>query len=382
MDFKKSTENSCDSDSAIRVFLCGDVMTGRGIDQILSYPSDPVIHEPYLKNANGYVRLAEMKNGAIPKPVNFSYIWGDVLFQLERMEPDLRLINLETSITKSDEYWRGKGIHYRMNPKNIGCITAAKIDYCALANNHVLDWGYSGLVETLETLAKVNVKFSGAGKNSEAAESPATLEVKDKGRILVFSFGLETSGIPREWAASENTAGVNLLEDLSETSVQHIRKQVEAVKGKDDVALASIHWGSNWGYTISSEQRQFAHELIDSANIDVIHGHSSHHPRGMEVYRDKLILYGCGDFLNDYEGIGGYEYFRGDLCLMYFVNIEKSSGKLISLDMAPMQIKHFRLNNANKTDALWLREILDMEAKKLGCHVELKRDNTSSLIWS
>jgi hypothetical protein len=47
MDIKKSTENSCDGGSAIRIFLCGDVMTGRGIDQILPYPSDPVIHEPY-----------------------------------------------------------------------------------------------------------------------------------------------------------------------------------------------------------------------------------------------------------------------------------------------------------------------------------------------
>lgn len=382
MSFRKLTENSDDGCSAIRIFMCGDVMTGRGVDQILPYPSNPVIHEPYLKNAKDYVRLAEEKNGTIPKPVNFSYIWGDALFQLERMKPDLRLINLETSVTKSDGHWRGKEIHYRMNPKNIPCITSAKIDYCALANNHVLDWGYSGLAETLETLTKANVKFSGAGKNIEESESPAILEVKDKGRIIVFSFGLETSGILRGWAASENRAGVNLLEDLSEHSVHHIKKQVEATKSKNDVAVASIHWGANWGYTISSEQREFAHKLIDTARIDVIHGHSSHHAKGIEVYRDKLILYGCGDFLNDYEGIGGYEYFRSDLCLMYLANVETSTGRLLSLDMEPMQIRRFRVNNAMKADALWLRAMLDREGKKLGCRVELKRDNTLSLMWS
>lgn len=92
-------------------------MTGRGIDQILPYPNNPVVYEPYVKDAREYVKLAEEKNGAIPKPVNFDYIWGDALNHLERLAPDLRIINLETSITASEEYWRGKQINYRMNPK-------------------------------------------------------------------------------------------------------------------------------------------------------------------------------------------------------------------------------------------------------------------------
>ena len=64
---------------SIRLFLCGDVMTGRGIDQVLPHPSDPAIHEPYVKNAKDYVQLAESANGPIPKPVSFSYKWGDAL---------------------------------------------------------------------------------------------------------------------------------------------------------------------------------------------------------------------------------------------------------------------------------------------------------------
>ena len=74
--------------------------------------------------------------------------------------------------------------------------------------------------------------------------------------------------------------------------------------------VASVHWGSNWGYDIPREQTVFAHRLIDEAGVDIIHGHSSHHVRAIEVYKDRLILYGCGDFLNDYEGISGYEEFR------------------------------------------------------------------------
>ena len=129
----------------ITVFLAGDVMTGRGIDQVLPHPGDPLIHEPYMRSAIGYVELAERANGPIQKPVSFSYIWGDALEEWERVGPDLRIINLETSVTTSDDYWEGKGINYRMHPENIPSLTAAKIDHCSLANNHVLDWGYAGL---------------------------------------------------------------------------------------------------------------------------------------------------------------------------------------------------------------------------------------------
>jgi poly-gamma-glutamate synthesis protein (capsule biosynthesis protein) len=50
-----------------RLFLCGDVMTGRGIDQILPHPCDPLLHESYVKSARDYIRLAEQVNGRIPK---------------------------------------------------------------------------------------------------------------------------------------------------------------------------------------------------------------------------------------------------------------------------------------------------------------------------
>lgn len=370
LNLKKAAENPNNRDSAINIFMCGDIMTGRGIDQILPYPSNPAIHEPYLKNAKEYVRLAEEKNGPIPKPVSFSYIWGDALYQLQRMTPDLRIINLETSVTKSEEYWRGKEIHYRMNPDNMPCLTAAKINCCSLANNHVLDWGYSGLSETLETLNNANIKSIGAGRDIEDAESPAILEVEGKGKVIVFSLGSETSGIPFRWAAHKNKPGLNLLDDLSDEAVHNIKKRVESIKDRRDIAIASIHWGSNWGYEVTPEQREFAHKLINMAGIDIIHGHSSHHAKGIEVYRNGLILYGCGDFLNDYEGIGGNEFFRSDLCLMYFASMETSTQRLLSLDMIPMQIKRFRVNCASVQDALWLEEALDREGRKFGCGVE------------
>lgn len=365
----------------ITIFMCGDVMTGRGIDQVLPHPGNPLIHESYVKSATGYVELAERTNGPISKPVSFSYLWGDALGVLERVNPDLRMINLETSITTSNDYWRGKGIHYRMHPKNIPCLTAAKIDYCSLANNHVFDWGYGGLAETLETLKHANINSAGAGLNLQEAEMPAVMEVEGKGRVIVFSYGLQSSGIPFSWAASEDSPGVNLLRSLSDPTVRHIKEQVDAVKQQRDIVVASIHWGSNWGYDIRPEQREFAHKLIDHACVDVIHGHSSHHVKGIEVHKERPIIYGSGDFLNDYEGISGYENFRDDLALMYFLSMDPSTGKLIHLHMTPIQIKHFRANRASRVDALWLRDVLNKEGKKFGTRVEMNQDNTLTLKW-
>jgi len=348
---------------AAKLFLCGDVMTGRGIDQILPHPSDPLIYEPYARSAGAYVVLAEAAHGPLPRGADFTYIWGDVLEELQIMAPDMNIINLETSVTKSDDFWKGKGINYRMHPDNIPCLTVAGIDCCALANNHVLDWGYAGLVETMTTLEQVGIGYAGAGRNRAAAEAPAILRLNDDGRVLVFGFGTETCGIPVRWAASTQEPGINLIRDYSDTTVRSIAEWVRKYKESGDIAIASIHWGENWGYDVSMEERIFAHNLIDRADIDLIHGHSSHHVKGIEVYRDKLILYGCGDFLNDYEGISGYEEFRADLGLMYFALIDRLSGCLLELTMTPTQIKHFKVNRAAKSDAQWLQDLLNREGK-------------------
>ena len=365
----------------VTLFMTGDVMTGRGIDQVLPYPGDPVIYEGYMKSAKGYVQIAEEANGPIPRPTAFSYIWGDALEELERRKPDLKLINLETSITASTDYWKDKGINYRMHPQNIPVLTRAGIDFCALANNHVLDWGYAGLLETLQTLKKANIISSGAGRNLSAAAAPAVTAIPGKGRVIMFSFGLESSGIPLSWAATADKPGVNLLKDLSDNTVRHISQTVRKIKQKNDIVVASIHWGGNWGYKVPGRQKKFAHRLIDAAGVDIIHGHSSHHVKGIEVYKQKLILYGCGDFINDYEGISGHEEFRANLSLMYFVTVDPSTGKLGQLKMIPTQMRRFRVNRASSEATLWLKDTLNREGVRFGTRVILDKENALLMRW-
>ncbi|MGE5669585.1 MAG: CapA family protein [Betaproteobacteria bacterium] len=357
----------------MKLFLCGDVMTGRGIDQILPHPGNAQLHEPYMRSAQGYVDLAEEASGPIPRPVGFDYVWGDALAILERERPDARIVNLETAITTADDAWPGKSIHYRMHPDNVGCLSAAGIDCCALANNHVLDWGYDGLRSTLATLHGAGIRTAGAGTTLAAAKAPAIVDAAVGSRVLVFAMGMASAGVMHDWAASDDRPGVNLLGGLSQDAVRAIARQVREVKRAGDTVVVSIHWGSNWGYGIEPAQREFAHRLIDEAGVDVVHGHSSHHPIGIEIHERRLVLYGCGDFINDYEGIRGYEVFRPDLTAAYLPTFA-STGCLATLSLAPMRIDHLRVNRATAAEARWLAQALTRVSRDFGVHLAVEGD--------
>jgi|SRR5579883_1516545 len=350
---------------SIHVCLCGDVMTGRGIDQVLPQPCAPVLHEPCVCDARDYVRLAEEAHGPIPRSVDFAYVWGEALGEMRKPDIDVRIVNLETSVTQCQDHCPDKEIHYRMHPGNVGCLATAGIDCCCLANNHVLDWGYGGLTETLATLDTAGIARAGAGSNAAEAAAPAVLTVPGKGRVLVFALGSTTSGIPQAWTAMPDRPGVNLLPDLSEGTAQRIVSVAARARQPGDVVVASIHWGSNWGYDVSREQIDFAHTLIEGG-VDLVHGHSSHHPRPIEVYRDRPILYGCGDFLNDYEGIGGYERYRGDLRLLYLIDLDSRDGRLAGVRLVPFRVQQFRLGRASEADTTWLCDVMNRYGERFG----------------
>ena len=361
------------------LFLAGDVMTGRGIDQVLPHPSDPALCESYVRDARDYIDLAERANGPIERPVDFPYVWGAALAELDAVAPDARIINLETSVTRSPDFWPSKGIHYRMNPRNIGCLTAARIDCCTLANNHVLDFGYAGLIETLETLGRAHLRFAGAGRDAEEAAGPASIDLGERGRILVFACGSTSSGIPHEWGASAARAGIDLLPDLSETTASRLSARILQSKRDGDLVVLSVHWGPNWGFSVARDERTFAHAVIDSGAVDVVYGHSAHHAKGIELYRGRPILYGCGDFLNDYEGISGYERYRGDLVAMYFIEMGARDGGVATLRIVPLQIRRFSLTRPARVDAEWLCRTIEHASPSLDGRFELAGDNSITL---
>lgn len=349
-------------------------MPGRGVDQILPDPVYPTLYESFVRDARDYVRLAEAAHGRIPRRVEFEYIWGDLLQELASPTTDARIVNLETPITRAEEPWP-KELNYRMSPGNIGCLKAAQIDCCCLANNHILDWGPAGLAETIETLNRAGIAHAGAGSNATEAAAPAVCLLPGKRRIMVYALGSTTSGIPSRWKASGNQPGINLLTDFSDNTADCLTAEIGKTRRSGDIVVVSIHWGENWGYEVPSEQISFAHRLIEGG-VDLVHGHSSHHVKAVELYRKRLVLYGCGDFLTDYEGITGYEQFRGDLGLMYLVQIDPSQGQLLGLRIVPVQTRRFRLQLASPTDAKWLCRVLNDLGKPFGTEVQFEKDHS------
>ncbi|PZG96398.1 hypothetical protein C1I97_26245, partial [Streptomyces sp. NTH33] len=106
-------------DGVVTLFLCGDVMLGRGVDQVLACPGDPALREGWIRDARAYVELAEAANGPIPAPVPLAWPWGEALRVLAAAAPDVRIVNLETSVTRGDTFAPGKEVHYRMHPANV-----------------------------------------------------------------------------------------------------------------------------------------------------------------------------------------------------------------------------------------------------------------------
>lgn len=366
----------------LTLLLAGDIMTGRGIDQLLPHPGSPALHEAGVRDAREYLLLAERHSGGpLPRAVSNRYVWGDALEAIERAGAQIRIANLETAVTTSDEAWPGKAVHYRMNPANVGVLAAGALNCCTLANNHVLDWGRPGLLQTLQTLRAAGIATAGAGEDGEAAWAPASMPLGEGRRLLVFSCATSDSGVPGGWSAGPRQSGLARLPDLSDGTARDLAADAARHRRGDGIVVMSIHWGANWGREVPRAHRHFARRLIDLGAADVVHGHSSHHPLPMEVYRGKLILYGCGDLINDYEGIARPGDLRSDLACLYLVRLDRARGLLRRLEVVPMQRFRMRLVHADREARDWVRTLFNEGGRDLGTELVAQRDGSWLLQW-
>lgn len=327
----------------LRIVLGGDLMLGRGIDQCLVHHVDPRLFEPVVRDARHYVQLAERRHGPIAVPLSAQAPWGEALTWLRQGGPRLRVVNLETAITTSPRPWIGKAVHYRMHPANVRCLRVARIDACSLANNHVLDWGTEGLADTLQALRRAAIRSVGAGLNARQAERPARLPLASGGALLLFAWAFPSSGVPLSWRARPDQPGVALIERIDQASLAHMQRCIAGQRRPGDRVVVSLHWGANWVEEIPEPHRWLARRLIDQAGVDVVFGHSSHHPLPLELHHGRLILYGCGDLINDYEGLPAHGERRPDLVCLYGLDLDVESGALRGLELRLFQLRCFQL---------------------------------------
>ncbi|HYK88182.1 MAG TPA: CapA family protein [Acidobacteriota bacterium] len=241
------------------------------------------------------------------------YPWGNTLPILH--SADWRFCNLECVISDRGTPWSAypKPFHFRSAAKNVAVLEVARINAISVANNHVLDYGYDALTEMLEILDRAGIVHCGAGLNDVQASQLATAEVR--GRKLGF---LAFTDNEPDWEAGPDRPGVFYVPtDLHDSRAANLLRIVRESSGIVDVLVVSAHWGSNWGYIPPREHVTFAHALIE-AGADIIFGHSSHVFRGIEIYQGRPILYGAGNFVDDYA-VDKIE--RNDQSFIYMIEI-------------------------------------------------------------
>ena len=351
----------------------GDVMLGRLIDQL--YPQhvdEPSEAEIARSITRKYPRLSRYGPDTP---------WSDTISILHRA--DLNIINLETSVTTHAVKWPNKVFNYRMHPDNLGpTLDAAKISYAGLANNHSLDFSEAGLAETVATVRRAGVAFAGAGDSPAEATKPAILSLpgsKDSSPYQICIWA--AADHPREW---KRVSGFHFIDYTSQTK-QRLKDLIFSTTPRGTaLKVFSLHWGPNYSWQPAEEIQDLAHFLIDECDVDIIHGHSSHHVQGVEIYKGKLIIYGCGDFVDDYALVPEY---RNDLSGIWQVKVEEAADKkgmnVKRLEVYPTKIDKFvaRRLRPEEADSEWVREKIVKLSSELGTQAVVEPGGDGSVVF-
>ena len=349
----------------MKIFFTGDVMLGRLVNSVLSND-------------------------------NYAYVWGDTIDTIRKS--DISLINLECAISSKGKKWDRtfKLFHFRADPQAIDVLKIAKIDYVSLSNNHVLDYDVEALEETLELLDKNGILYSGAGRCLNEAMQPAIIRCKvnpskkiisskdnssnntqnivtgndnitkknDHGNYIHIGVVSLTDNQP-EWEATKETPGTNYIpitlfsKEEEERYLDRIQFCIDSAKKNSDIVVVSSHVGPHYREDPSSIYINFAHKIID-LGADIYWGHSNHMPQGIEIYKNKIIMYDCGDFIDDYAVD---PHHRNDLSFIFLIHIDdlkkedgdidnkSNSFKIKEIDLIPTIIHYFKANFAMLDDA-------------------------------
>ncbi|OWA33003.1 hypothetical protein B9G55_24065 [Saccharibacillus sp. O16] len=201
---------------------------------------------------------------------------------------DLTVINLETPVTSLSTTGADKSFVFKSPPKALTPLKNAGVDVVNLANNHTLDQGIKGLLDTITNLDQVGLAHVGAGKDADAAYAPVYVERKG---IKIAIVGVTRVLPDTKWAAGKNHPGAASAYDTAAAS-----RAVSEAKKKADLVVAIVHWGKERVDMPDANQKTLAHALVD-AGADLTIGGHAHVLQGFEQYKGKWIAYGTGNFI-------------------------------------------------------------------------------------
>ncbi len=229
-------------------------------------------------------------------------VWGDLPSHLRGRQAVI--FNLETTLTNHSQKWPGKRFNYRLSPRWAGALEEAYVSHVSLANNHSLDFGRQGLIDTLQCLDNMNISHAGAG---------LTLAQAQQAVISPNGIGyLSASDHPPYWAAGvtlslKGAEGINYI-NVKAGDWGTLLQQVRQLRAQPRLRtlICSLHWGSNWADLDAQSRPQptaamqrLAYDLTREG-VDIIHGHSAHHLLPLVMMNSGLVTYSLGDLIDDY----------------------------------------------------------------------------------
>jgi poly-gamma-glutamate synthesis protein (capsule biosynthesis protein) len=289
----------------------------------------------------GDVMIGRLVNESI-RQHGYAYPWGNVLPLLHTT--DLNLVNLETTLTTSEDAVF-KIFNFKSDPEHVAVLREARIDAVSIANNHIGDFGIKGMIETIEVLDNAGIPHTGAGKNATEAALPVYLSCK--GLRVAF---LGCTDNEASWCAMDDYPGINYIDTRD---IGKIKGQIDLARHDADLVILSIHWGPNMRERPSKRFIEFAHQVID-AGVDIIHGHSAHIFQKFERYKNGLILYDTGDFIDDYKVD---PVLRNDHSFLFLCMV--GAHKVFHLRLVPVVISHMQVNLAEGADYEWCMQRME-----------------------
>jgi poly-gamma-glutamate synthesis protein (capsule biosynthesis protein) len=234
------------------------------------------------------IHLDDFSSRVEPLDLCWSTVATDFDFPFRGIAPffkgkDLVVLNLETPLSR---HGRDNGL-FKSDPGYARAIRAAGVSLVNLSNNHIFDAGEPGFTDTLRHLDEAGVPYCGVGKNREVCRAGTRLEVRDI-RLLFLSY--------TQFCNSRFASLANGCSGLLPLDRQMMVEDIHAGRRNADFVIVSVHWGFENQPTVHPTQVEIAHRLID-AGADAVIGHHPHVPHGIEIYRQRPIVYSLGNFI-------------------------------------------------------------------------------------
>ncbi|NML62709.1 CapA family protein [Massilia sp. RP-1-19] len=213
-------------------------------------------------------------------------------------DADLAIVNLECAITASVQRWKGapKAFYFGAPLAAVHALSDSSIDLVSLANNHILDFEFQGLADTLRQLHAQGIGNAGAGADIRQALAPAIVERNGTRFAMVAMCDHQA-----DFAATNNRPGMAYIDFADESEALDLMEKALAPVRDAGVhwPILSLHWGPNMVPEPSPQFRRIAHAAIEMG-WKILFGHSAHIFHGVEIYRGCPILYAAGDLVDDY----------------------------------------------------------------------------------